>query len=72
MKPLSVEMACLLGIQNEIQAVCNGIDKKVSYLKLKKIKCNSRKVLIPLLNAMYNVCKVDNFQDWNFRLHIKS
>ena len=22
MKPLSVEMACLLGIQNEIQAVC--------------------------------------------------
>ena len=24
MKPLSVEMACLLGIQNEIQAVCSG------------------------------------------------
>ena len=24
MKPLSVEMACLLGIQNEIQAVCKG------------------------------------------------
>ena len=24
MKPLSVEMACLLGIQNEIQAVCNA------------------------------------------------
>ena len=25
MKPLSVEMACLLGIQNEIQAVCKSL-----------------------------------------------
>ena len=25
MKPLSVEMACLLGIQNKIQAVCVDI-----------------------------------------------
>ena len=26
MKPLSLEMACLLGIQNEIQAVCARIN----------------------------------------------
>ena len=25
MKPMSVEMACLLGIHNEIQAVCGGL-----------------------------------------------
>ena len=30
MKPLSVEMACLLGIQNEIQAECN----RVEFLKI--------------------------------------
>ena len=28
MKPLSVEMACLLGIQNEIQAVCGDISQR--------------------------------------------
>ena len=26
MKPLSVAMACLLGIQNELQAVCSWSD----------------------------------------------
>ena len=28
LKTPSVEMACDLGIQNEIQAVCNGINKQ--------------------------------------------
>ena len=34
MKPLSVEMACLLGIQNEIQAVCNGTSDLPRYSQL--------------------------------------
>ena len=32
MKPLSVEMACPLGIQNEIQAVCLEFSKCASLL----------------------------------------
>ena len=36
MKPLSVEMACLLGIQNEIQAVSRVKSKISTLTKLKK------------------------------------
>ena len=35
MKPLSVEMASLLGIQNEIQAVCKDIFKANNYIILR-------------------------------------
>ena len=42
MKPLSVEMACLLGIQNEIQAVCSHLSIKQAGLQiLKNIKLQS-------------------------------
>ena len=37
MKPLSVEMACLLGIQNKIQAVCvltTAFTKGIAYKKI--------------------------------------
>ena len=34
MKPSSVEMACLLGIQNEIQAVCNQMMIKHIFFSL--------------------------------------
>ena len=47
MKPLSVEMACLLGIQNEIQAVC-GVTEILTFYFLStndktpdQSKCNA-------------------------------
>ena len=35
MKPLSVEMACVLGIQNEIQAVCSGMPIETAMLSMR-------------------------------------
>ena len=53
MKPLSVEMACLLGIQNEVQAVCFIISSVEFVVKVGrcskcpnwKFYCNNLEVL---------------------------
>ena len=37
MKPLSVEMACLLGIQNKIHAVCTPEDTKTIWSFFKQV-----------------------------------
>ena len=44
MKPLSVEMACLLGIQNEIQAVCNYLISCI-FWELFALFCKNRQGL---------------------------
>ena len=41
MKPLSVEMVCLLGIQDEIQAVCCTINAQSFGVKIDMKKFNS-------------------------------
>ena len=48
MKLLSVEMACLFGVQNHIQAVCIASDQKhLSTLKAKYEKLGPMKQTIP-------------------------
>ena len=53
MKPLSVEMACLLGIQNEIQAVCIWTNKELDlkWPKLKNASENSYKKCKKFINS---------------------
>ena len=41
MKPLSVEMACLLGIQDKIRAVCTLYDGMISFSKISNLEFKS-------------------------------
>ena len=52
MKPLSVEMACFLVIQNEIQAVCLVFNNKalVEFQSFKLYKKNNKKALLKRQN----------------------